>query len=371
MREVYTSNRKRLILGKKIGEGGEGEVYKIKGWKWEIAKIYRKPSKEHEQKVEIMIQAPPEEPLFDKIGHRIFAWPTELLRNRDGEFVGYIMPYIRDSVSLFRILHPEERKESEFRHINRIQLYQLAFNLAFAVYIAHKNGYIIGDLNESNVLINKKGRVSIIDTDSFQVSRNGLFYPCPVGKEEYLAPELLKDHSQRKREVWHDAYALSVLVFRLLMEGHFPYSGKRRENLTWGEVLRSPVFPYESSQAIGKVEPPPNMEQIWKTLPEPVRELFKRCFIDGLQNPKQRPTPPEWCFVLDAVDSLLQRQLGDSYKRTILGRIPCPSCGLKNRSNKLLCESCGTPLYGIQQCPYCSRWIPQKARYCILCGKKL
>src|SRR5674476_1330608 len=67
--------------------------------------------------------------------------------------------------------------------------HRAARNLAAALGVLNEGNYIIGDLNESNVLVTPSAMVTLIDVDSFQVQepRNGriIVYPPHVGKPEY------------------------------------------------------------------------------------------------------------------------------------------------------------------------------------------
>src|SRR5438105_3869599 len=67
-----------------------------------------------------------------------------------------------------------------------------ARNIAAAVHAVHSRGYVIGDVNESNILVTDTALATLVDTDSFQVRDpgSGVVYRCPVGKPEFTPPEL-------------------------------------------------------------------------------------------------------------------------------------------------------------------------------------
>jgi DNA-binding helix-hairpin-helix protein with protein kinase domain len=144
-------------------------------------------------------------------------------------------------------------------------LYRVARNLSAAVAALHRSSYVIGDLNESNVLVNPSALVTLIDTDSFQVQerQNGRFtiHYCPVGKLEYTPPELMgKTLKEVTRLPEHDGYALAVLIFQLLMGGNHPF---RAQWLGSGEPpplekrVQMGLFPYMVTRP-GPVRPPNN-----------------------------------------------------------------------------------------------------------------
>ncbi len=53
--------------------------------------------------------------------------------------------------------------------------------------VLHRRGYVIGDLNASNVFVHADTTVTLIDTDSFQMVAYGRCLPCTVGKPEVHA----------------------------------------------------------------------------------------------------------------------------------------------------------------------------------------
>ena len=102
-------------------------------------------------------------------------------------------------------------------------------DLAAAVGALHLRGYVIGDVNESNILVTESALVTLVDTDSFQVRdpQTGLVYRCPVGTPQFTPPELQnKTFAHVDRMPEHDAFGLAVLIFQLLMEGAHPYAGR-------------------------------------------------------------------------------------------------------------------------------------------------
>ncbi|MBI4492661.1 MAG: hypothetical protein HY690_07710 [Chloroflexi bacterium] len=101
-------------------------------------------------------------------------------------------------------------------------------NLASIVAALHSRGYVVGDLNESNVVVTESALVTLVDCDTMQVvdPASGTVYRCSVGKAEYTPPELQGvDFATVDRNPYHDNFALAVLIFILLMEGVHPFAG--------------------------------------------------------------------------------------------------------------------------------------------------
>ena len=156
------------------------------------AKIYRRPTAEHAAKLAGMLAAPPADPMR-AAGHVSIAWPVDLLLATDGswEVAGYLMPRATGMALALDYYNPRARR-ARAPLFNTFYLLRAASNLATTVDALHQRGCVIGDVNESNVLVAPTALVTLLDTDSFQVTdrARGAIYRCPVGKPEFTPPEL-------------------------------------------------------------------------------------------------------------------------------------------------------------------------------------
>jgi serine/threonine protein kinase len=293
-----------IMLGDKLGEGGEGSVWSVIGHQ-QVAKIYnaQTATQIQEKKLELMINNPPQDDMAIRYNHISIAWPDALLF-QGTTFAGFLMPCLKDSFKILDIYNPKVRKV-KCPGFNWKYLVHTALNLSVAVQAIHSKNYVIGDLNEGNIMVNPQALVSLIDTDSFQVKDNvGLVYPCPVGKEEFTPPELHgRQFNQVTRLPYHDYFGLGVLIFLLLMEGNHPFTGRMKlENPSADPdniyCLKTGKFPY----APNRVCDPRPTAPTFKLLPKTIRSLFLRCFMDGYKQPSTRPTPAEWVKVLESAE---------------------------------------------------------------------
>lgn len=312
---LFTSSKKTITLDVRLGSGGEGEVWSVKE-RLEVAKLYHPAilRSEHERKIQAMIENPPKDKMRSK-GHVSIAWPTEALYQK-GKFAGFLMPRIERSPTIFAMYNPKMRQR-ECPGFTWKYLMQTALNLSIAIDAIHVKQYVIGDLNESNVLVAPSALVSIIDTDSFQVrDQAGHLFGCRVGKEDFLPPELQGiDLEKVERLPEHDYYGLGVLIFRLLMEGVHPFTGVLKSNLeltdsTQYYCQKVGAFPYDPKN---KVVLPPIIAPRFETLPPAVQQLLTRCFVNGHQNPSLRPSAAEWVQCLE----LAGNALSDCPKNTL------------------------------------------------------
>lgn len=296
---VYNEQGKPVQIGTVVGRGGEAIVYRVinqPGW---LAKIYEPaPRPNYPAKLAWMIDYPPDNPTGD-LDHPSFAWPTALLSDSQGRLMGYLMPHIRQAVPILTVFNPRRRAET-LPQFDQRYLYRVARNLAAALGALHSRGYVVGDLNESNILVTPSALVTLIDTDSFQVreprgERTYTHY-CPVAKIEYTPPELQGiPLSKVIRSTEQDAFSLGILIFQLLMEGSHPF---RAQWLGPGdpppieERIRIGGFPYTAAPAC-PVRPPKHAPDLTLLQPE-LAELVRRCFVDGHNDPSLRPDPPTW-----------------------------------------------------------------------------
>jgi TonB family protein len=297
-----------LAPGSELGAGGQATVYPVPGRPDRVAKIYRDPAPEQELKLRRMLARRPAgaSPMGSAAG--IFAWPLELLRDEDDRLAGLLLPRVDGRLRVFELYNPATRRERAplFHHG---LLHRAARNLAAAFDKLHEAGYVVGDVNESNILVGEDGRVVLIDTDSFQVPdpSSGTVYRCPVGRPEFTPPELReRSFADVDRAPEHDRFGLGVLVFQMLMEGTHPFAGRFRgagEPPSIQERIAAGHFPY-GLRAGGVLEPPRTAPPLQLLAPG-VRDLVRRCFEDGHHDPAARPSAAEWRDALAAAEESL------------------------------------------------------------------
>jgi WD40 repeat protein len=321
------------VAERPLASGGEAAVFELPDRPGLVAKVYYRPTQYHAAKLAAMLAAPPADPFAT--GHVSIAWPQGRLLAADGSgrLVGFVMARVREALPLFEFYNPRSRRRlcPLFHHG---YLLRTARNLAAAVGALHQRGYVVGDLNETNVLANNQALVTLVDTDSFQVpAGSGAVYRCPVGKPEYTPPELQHlRFAEFDRSAEHDAFALAVLVFQLLMQGVHPFAGRftgQGEPLALAERIARGLWPY----AVGRPVPyaPNPHAPPFATLPAALQELFRRCFEDGHVQAARRPAAAEWRDGLAAAEQELQTCAANGQHRFARGLADCPWCDLGRR----------------------------------------
>jgi len=319
--DVRSATGEKFVLERAVNRGGEAQIWTIQHDPHLVAKLYHKPTAEHKTKLAAMIATP----LSRTGAHPTVAWPLQTLYQKDS-FVGYLMPRAASSLPLFYYYNPARRRRLGLPHAWPRFAHRTAQNLAAAVELVHENGHIIGDLNESNVLVTQTAMVTLVDTDSFQIRaprpQNWLvtspalqIYRCGVGKAEYTPPELQGvDFKAIDRTPQHDNFALAVLIFYLLMDGFHPFAGVLTTPASVGRVdlygIKHGLFPYlhrgPNGQANGQllVQPPPNAPAFAQLHPS-IQDAFRCTFTDGHTQPDRRVSAKEWKKILHEAGAAL------------------------------------------------------------------
>jgi len=331
---LFDSRGNPVVLGKKIGSGGEGDVYEIAPHRMDVlAKIYHKPlTAERQEKLRVMVSG-----CNDEL-KEFSAWPLDLIHaGKNGHVCGFVMPRITDCEPIHKVYGPSHRKEA-FPNADWKFLVRTAKNLAAAFYIIHKYGYVIGDVNEGNILVTKKACVRLIDCDSFQVKAHDRIYHCEVGVPQFTPPELQKSRDfTMLRTQNHDNFGLAILIFLLLFMGRHPFSGvyKGKDDMPIERAIAEYRFAFGRNAALKAMSPPPNAVGL-SIVPGEVASLFEQAFTESARQSWGRPTANDWWNVLDALEKRLKKCSTESMHTYYSGLAACPWCGLENTTGILL-----------------------------------
>jgi hypothetical protein len=296
----------------RLGVGGEGAICSVPGQPSLVAKLYHqsKATPERGRKLEVMLNNPPDDPMRAS-GHNSIAWPGDLLEHPGtGSVVGFSMARVGAGMRPVVDFYDPKARLLSHPAFTYPYLMRAARNFASAVSALHAKGYVIGDVNESNVMVDRgTALVTLVDTDSFQVieAATGRAFRCNVGKEDFTPPELQgQDFGKVTRLPQHDLFGAAVLIFQLLMEGTPPFAGVFKgagDPPQYGSRIARGYFPYcrrqKSPIAPGPLAPP------FDLLNPRLRQLFLRCFEDGHSSPAARPDAEEWRQALKEAEAEL------------------------------------------------------------------
>jgi len=318
-----------------IGEGGQGEVYRVTldgrpyALKW-YHPLALRVDRGLRQRLQVALErgAPTTE----------FLWPFELVTLPDGSGLGYLMRLRAEShLKIQSVLAGEVRPT--FRVLATV-----CCRLTEALLALHTKGLVYQDLNAGNLFFDRStGQIEICDNDNVDIDGA----PSVMGGVwEFQAPEVVLRQCGPSRAT--DLHSLAVMLFRILHIGH-PLIGRcelEHHNLTDQAVLRrlygsGARFVFDPSDASNRPLPDRHGPVLghWAIYPQALRDLFTRAFTDGLFDPLHgRVQESEWRKAL--------RQLHDSV-------LTCRGCGAENfhdpqrlaaKQHQFACWDCGAAL---------------------------
>ena len=326
MIDLYDNTGRRITLGEKIGAGGEGAVYEVKGLRGDLlaAKIY------HE-----MLTLEKQAKLLDMVsGHdeslkNIAAWPSASLHpNAGGPVRGFLMPKLTGYQPIHHLYGPSHRKQ-RYPDKDWAFLVNTARNVAAAFEVIHGHGHVIGDVNPNLVFVAENSIVKLIDCDSFQIVANDKHHLCEVGVPHFTPPELQSVASFRdvQRTQNHDNFGLALLLFHILLMGRHPYAGvfSGKGDLPLEKAIQQFCYAYGRHAASKRIAPPP-MSVTPAILPEPLVQLFEQAFAQQGYQLENRPTAREWVKTLDPLKRELSTCKQESAHKYFSALPTCPWC---------------------------------------------
>jgi len=306
-----------FILTEIAGSGNQGVVYKENSGKYMVKFYY-----------------PHNEPQLDKdILDRLsfiknVKKPKNFVEIRDlidCPYTGYVMDRIIDHKPLNSYLIYDRTKEfADWYHSGygfRERLY-IGYIIAKAFGALSVDNLSYCDISGNNILVkygNNKISVRMIDIDNIYTAGRGT--SAVLGTPRYIAPEVIS--RARNPDVFSDNYSLAVILFELLRIGH-PYVGEEVEDGTPED--EEAAYAGEKDYVAADEN---NMLPEETAFTTDLKELFRRCFINGKENRMERPSAKEFEFaLLDACNKVIK----------------CPSCGSwhypKEKENVFICPWC-------------------------------
>jgi hypothetical protein len=352
----------RRLVSEQLGFGGEGGVYLTDCG--DICKVYQpgKPTVATLKKLQLMVKRP--------IGHPLICWPTELV-HKDDVFVGYLMP--RAHGQIMRSVTNPEKILNAFPNWTRQDLAKLALKVCEVVEYVHGNNILVGDLSDTNIMVDELGQPWFIDTDSYQLGS----FPSPVGRRPFIHPDLLgADLKQMFRLIEHEWFALATLVFMILFPGRPPYAGAGADNQE--DDHRDRVFPYR----IDKVGDPrldqresqlgPPWTLAWSNLSRDLRLAFSAVFRQGKEkvaalDPGEGPY--DATFWRKALQTYIRDLDGNSRLSKELFPTRYPLTKPKADEERRICERCEKPFNAPKAASseQVSKIKQKRSRYCLTC----
>jgi serine/threonine protein kinase len=361
-----------------IGAGTMKDVY-FSPCRTYVVAFYRKPLDHSGMERLEMITGRYRENIFDSKAdywNGLFCWPQKIVHH-EGR-VGVVVPVYRDSFFFefgsvngdvlnikgrekqgkwFASAHNQNKFLDKREKGDWSGYLSICLKISRAVRRLHASGLAHSDLSYKNVLVSPvTGEAVVIDLDGLVVP--GKYPPDVVGTPDFIAPEVVKTSKLAKLDankflpnISTDRHALAVLIYNYLLLRH-PLRGDKvhalnpvdDEMLSMGEKA---LFIEHPSNKDNYVDPKKlnASGQPWSDplkIPYAIvgpylKKLFDKAFIDGLHEPKNRPTGDDWERALIKTVDLIQ---------------PCinKDCDQKwyvfDNTQSPKCPFCGTPYVG-------------------------
>ncbi|MCF8306321.1 MAG: protein kinase [Ignavibacteriales bacterium] len=305
--KFHSCNGKRIKVLEFIGDGGQGEVYRVdyQGDKEYALKWYFSQNATQDQ-LEIL-------KVLVKIGppdHR-FLWPLDIVQNSEKpEMFGYVMPFRpanfkNASGMLSRKIEPSFRT-----------LLTACYQLSDSFLQLHSKGLSYRDISIGNIFLDpKSGDVLICDNDN--VAYENTTYSGVSGTPKFMAPEVVRNEIQPNR--FTDLYSLSVLLFYLMYIAH-PLDGKKEAAIhAMDESAQRKLYGFEPLYIFHPTdksnEPDPefhtNAFAFHNVLPQTLKTVFEKAFTVGLNEPLKRVEESVWrSLFIGLCDNILNCSCG-------------------------------------------------------------
>lgn len=291
---VYTS-RGPIKLENRVADGGEGIIYTTNTPY--VAKIYKKENntKRKYKKIKLM--------LSKEIECEGICYPVAALYNSNKEFVGYLMPMARGK-ELQKSIFIKPLFLKNFPNWKKRDTVELCVTILEKIKYLHDRNIIMGDINPANILIVSPKEVFFVDTDSYQVED----FPCPVGTNNYTAPEIQRKHfSSFLRTMGNENFAVATLLFMIMLPGKPPYSQQGGEDPINNIIKMDFSYPFGDNS--NKKTPDGPWRYIWSHLTYDLKKAFYNTFRkDGeYATENTRLSVDEWLpiftYYLELLDS--------------------------------------------------------------------
>lgn len=341
--KIKLTTGEEIIVVDKIGEGGQGAVYKVLlnsqeyALKWYLPQYLKrlKPNCKNfykNLKYNVAAGSP----------SSAFLWQKAVaITGKQSNGFGYIMD-----------LRPTEYEEftkfikARVHFSSTLAVINAGINIVEAFQALHRKGLSYQDLSPGNFFINKgTGDVLICDNDNVAPDGENLGVGGTPG---YMAPEIILHTAKPSTNT--DLFSLSIILFELFFLSHplegancckYPCLTPEIEKELYAE---KPVFVMSKTD---KSNAPvrgvcSNLIKLWPVYPEFLHTAFETAFGDGLKNGRARLSEGDWKKIL--------YRLRDS-------AVTCPQCHEINFAD--MAED------GALTCTVCRRKYPVPFKACV------
>jgi len=252
-----------------------------------------------------------------------FQWPKDIIYTHDtfGLVCKYVPEGYKGWVDLVKM-----RVTPSFDVICR-----LCEELCSRMKELHEHGFAL--LAEYDFLFDpESGHVIATVWDKISRGRLNIHY---IGTPRLSAPEIVRGESKTTRN--SDLYVLAIYLFYILFLNH-PLEGAQEAKIKCLDPAtmlqlygRNPVFIFDPNNDTNRPVPgyQDNAIIYWSIYPQCVKDIFIKCFTEGINNIYKRPTEDEWIAVFEEMRRMITK---------------CPNCGAEvfmDYTKEIICWNCG------------------------------
>lgn len=289
--QTFQENDRPFMLGEKLGEGAQGEVYLSLSPPGRVVKLFHSrfltgDDGDNLRGKLLVLRAKQPIAKLDAV-----AWPEALVFDKKKQWCGYVM---RRGVGVSladNALAPKHLLQGE-PAVDRLLLADTALHFLRTLRQLHAADVWVGDFNPGNFLFDRHSRrLFFLDVDSYQVATGGGRYVCPLTTPGMTPPEYLNVHMQRQwRSPESELFAGAIIAFLILMTGKHPFDAIGVDTHQVG--LQEGCFAYRprGEPPTGRIPAGGLWEAVWNDFPSVLQKAFTAIFLYGHRDPAQRGT---------------------------------------------------------------------------------
>lgn len=361
---VYTSDNQPIKLGNEFMSNPQSITYQTNKLGMQ-AKIYQSQwltISYFEDKAKRMVEK--------AIKYEGICWPTDILHNAEGEFVGILVP-ASEGYQLKQQLMSQQGLETYFPEWDRKKLTHLTKTILERIIYLQDRNILFGIVNPGAIFVKDENHVYFAEMDTYQIEG----FPILSNEKVMQAPELQDSNDgMRLYTKQQDYYEIALLIFMILMPGKFPYNKGKNRNLS--ESVKRMNFAFRYGRQ-GEEHGAKEYFGLWRFVWSHLGNELKQAFYYTFQNGKSFSTPEsrrDARFWLKKV-SELENELSNPYDTESLKIFPrtfkrfsgtktikCIKCGIDHPDfyyrypEKRICNSClGQPSETHFVCKTCNK----------------
>jgi serine/threonine protein kinase len=337
----FNSNGISIKLGNSLGKGSAGEVFLHANDRSKAIKLFHPEYLQKEitlvsriEKFYKLEQIADFNINYGSISRSVGTWPNDIVKDRNGKIVGYIMNTVNNGIDLSQIIFAYDDQKAFYKYKKDRSKYELwkstffynsenirnrfilSYSLANSfdkIYnIKSKQGSPIQldvcnfDIKPLNILVSIENNTNnivpfILDLDNLTLINNsGKLGPKhPQYTPDYMAPEGPQDK-------YYDYYSIAVIFYQLIFSTH-PFTVKGGTRFTDGIstefYVKNKCFAWGRNRKFLHEETLNDFRHNnFNQIPEGLKKLFIRAFDSDF--PSNRPSMAEWkkefeVFLLD------------------------------------------------------------------------